>query len=255
LAIYDPELFLSRDDRELLRLLANLLLSCEESDVSRNLPAGEVPLSYSETRTLLELLEQFVTSKKFQEGSYFIEKLFGSANLYDKELRDIYLGWRRRYGKSRAVATIQWENFLGRLGVWTTDRGNPNLWYRASASPMPLEHFFRMERRLATSAGLHPRVRALILDFLRAREVALEAMRRGEAALRQGQVREPPTKLLTRLMREESGPTGVAPISTSKLTGILTIVMDFATLFTTRDWSVTSVLSATAGALPPVLLD
>lgn len=227
MAIYDPEIFLGRDDRELLRLLANLLLSCEGGDAGRNLPAGKVPLSYSETKTLLELLEQFVTSKKFQEGAYFIEKLFSSGSLYDKELRDIYLGWRRRYGKSRAVATIQWENFLGRLGIWTRDRGNPNLWYRASASPMPMKHFLSMERRLATSAGLHPRVKALILDFLRAREVALESIRTGGAALRRGQVREPPTKLLAELRREEASPTGVAPISTSKLTGILTIVMDF----------------------------
>lgn len=152
MAIYNPEVFLTREDRELLRLLAELLLSCEGSGPT-NVARDQVPLSRQESKKLLGLLEQFITSKKFVEGSYFVEKLFSENSLYDGSLRDIYLGWRRRHGKSRAVATIQWESFLGRLGIWTPRRGNPQAWYRASASPMSIEHFLRMERRLASATG------------------------------------------------------------------------------------------------------
>jgi len=255
MAIYDPQLFLSRDDRELLRLLAELLLSCEDGKEDQNRSIEEVPLSYHESQSLLELLEQFVESRKFQEGSYFIEKLFSPASLYDKKLRDIYMSWRGRYGKSRSVAYIQWENFLGRVGIWTNQRGNPNVWYRASAQPMPFDHFLRMEQRLAQGAGLSLRVQALVLKFVAARAAALEKIRRGDDRLEDGQIREPPTKLLEGLKRQHSSMTGTAPISTTKLAGILTIVMDFSVLFTTRDWSVAGLLSATAGALPPALLD
>ena len=113
---------------------------------SSNAGPDTIALSDSEANRLLELLESFVSSRKFVEGSYLlIERLFGTGSLYDKELRDIYLSWRRKAGRSRAVATIQWENLLGRIGTWTAGRGNPNVWYRASANPMPLEHFLRME--------------------------------------------------------------------------------------------------------------
>lgn len=255
MAIYSPDLFLTKDDRELLRLLGSLLMSCERSAGFTNVGREEVPLSHVESEELLTLLEQFVTSKKFQEGSFFIERLFSNDSLYDGRLRDIYLSWRRRYGKSRAVATVQWENFLGRLGLWTVARDNPNVWYRASASPMTMSHFLRMERKLAVRAGLHPRVQNLILMFVSAREAALDRVRRGEATLDSGSIREAPTELLYELREASTGHLGGRPMSTSKLTGIMTIVMDFATLFTTRDWSVTSVLSATAGAVPAVLLD
>jgi len=254
MAIYDPQIFLTKDDKELLRLLSELLVDIDGSN-NRNWHSANVPLSDSENENLLSLLEQFVDSKKFQEGAYFIEKLFSSESLYDKTLRDIYLFWRRRLGKSRAVAAIQWENFLGRLGLWTNQRGNPNVWYRANAEPMDIQHFLQMEQKLAQAAGLNPRVRALIMRFVTARIATLDKIRQGEAKILPGQVKSSPQDLLNLLKTEKSGKLGVQPISTSKISGILTIVMDFSTLYTTRDWSVTSVLSATAGALPSVLLD
>jgi hypothetical protein len=255
MAIYDPRLFLSSEDKELLRLLSELLLDLEAGDLQSNRGVDRVPLSAPESSKLLELLEQFVSSRKFQEGSYFIERLFGSDSLYDNRLRDIYLKWRKWQGRSRSVAWIQWENFLGRLGLWTNKRDNPAVWYRASAQPMDMHHFLRMEQRLATAADLHPRVQAIVLKFVSARISALDKIRRGEARLDDRQVRNLPKGLLDELKHEYHSATGVAPISTAKLTGILTIVMDFSALYTTRDWSVASVLSATAGALPSVTLE
>lgn len=255
MAIYNPEIFLSKEDRELLYLLASLLLGYEDGEPIGNRVLGEIPLSYQESARLLDLLEQFVSSRKFRDGSYFIEKFFGAADREEKQLREIYLAWRRRYGKSRSAASVQWENFVRRIGIWPIDRHRPDVWYRPSAEPMDINHFLAMERRLAQSTGVSSRVQALILKFLMVRIVALGKMRRGELTLEDGQVRELPLSLLTKLQQQHTSPTGTAPISTTKLTGILTIVMDFSVLFTTRDWSVAGLLSATAGALPQAFLD
>ena len=254
MAIYNPALFLTDTDRELLRLIGELVLSWNSQDHS-NATCDEVPLSDTEAIRLLELLEQFVTSKKFVEGSYLIERLFGPGALYDGELRDIYLSWRRRAGKSRAVARIQWENLLGRVGIWTTSRGNPDVWYRASANPMPIDHFVRMEARLANAAQVHPRVKALILKLVNTRLSFIQDVRFGREELAPNSISEPPKELLATLRRESGSRVGVPPMKTSKLVGIMTIVMDFSAIYTTRDWSVTAFLSTIAGAVPPAVLD
>jgi hypothetical protein len=250
-AIYPPDIFLTAADRELLTLLADLVLSWDSASNS-NISRTEIPLSNVEASRLLELLEQFVSSKKFVEGSYLIERILGGGSLYDKDLRDIYLSWRRRAGRSRAVATIQWENLLGRIGIWTSARGNPNVWYRASARPMSLDHFMRMESKLANAADLHPRVRVLILNLVKARLSFIEEVRFGRKKLNPRSISGPPKDLLSTLKHDKIGPP---PMKTTKLAGIMTIVMDFTVLYTTRDWSVAAFLSTIAGAVPPALLD
>lgn len=255
MAIYDPRLFLSRDDKELLRLLGEILLANDSRAKQGNCPVEAVPLSDDEAAELLGLLESFVSSKKFVEGSYFVERLFSDASLYSGELRDIYLGWRRRFGGSRAVATIQWENLLGRIGLWTPNRENPNVWYRASASPMDFGHFLKMERKLADAARLHPRLKSLILEFVAARAAAIEEIRFGRAKLEPGQVSQSPKLLLNDCRDVGKDQVGPAPLSTTRLAGVMTIVLDFSALFTTRDWSVAGFMSTVAGALPTASLD
>jgi hypothetical protein len=253
MAIYDPDLFFTKTDLELLRLLGELVLTWDEKAGQANYPAGEVPLSPAEARQLLRLLEAFVNSRKFVQGSYLIEKLFGGEAFTDPSLRDIYLSWRRRVGKSRAVATIQWENLLRRIGL-SVGAPNPRIWYRATAEPMPFDHFVKMEMKLANAAQVHPRVKALIYKVVEARREYLSEVRFGRRKLLSGAISEAPRPLIAAL-RKSTGPTGAAPMSTTKLAGIMTIVMDFSALYTTRDWSVTGFLSTIAGAVPPAILD
>jgi hypothetical protein len=253
MAIYDPDLFFTKTDLELLRLLGDLVLSWDEKAERANYVAGEVPLSPVEARQLLRLLEAFVNSRKFAEGSYLIEGLFGGKAFTDPNLRDIYLGWRKRVGRSRAVATIQWENLLRRIGL-SVGAPNPRIWYRASAEPMPLDHFVKMEMKLADAAHVHPRVKALIYKLVDARKAYLSEVRFGRRKLPSGTISEAPKPLIAALRKSVSR-TGAAPMSTTKLAGIMTIVMDFSALYTTRDWSVTGFLSTIAGAVPPAILD
>jgi hypothetical protein len=253
-AIYDPALFLTRNDKELLRLLGELVLAQEGVEWRTNHPSDHIPLSDAEADTLLCLLEEFVATKRFRESAYFVEKLF-SDEYNPNQLRDIYLKWRKKYGKSRAVATIQWQNFLARLGAITPFEGANRIWYRASATRMAPEHFLRMEQRLIVAAGLSPRVETLIVDYLKSRIESVERVRSRQLRLHEGQVSEKPTEIIEALKKGQEGHLGYQPIRASKIAAVMTIVMDLSALYTTRDWSVTGFLSTVAGALPTAALD
>ena len=202
---------------------------------------------------MLELLEEFVASRKFVESAYLIEGLFGGTAFSDARLREIYLSWRIRVGRTRVAASVQWEELLRRVGLV---RGPPDLrvWYRASATPMTLVHFKRMEMKLADAAQVHPRVKALIMQVIQAREDYLDDVRAGQHRLESGKISEKPKSLVSKLKGSDAK-VGTAPMSSSKLAGILTIEMDFSALYTTRDWTVTGFLSTIAGASAPAILD
>jgi hypothetical protein len=71
MAIYDPNLVLSDADREALALLASLILGAAGDSMGDNVPPDTAPLSISQAKRLLHLLEQLFSSKKFIEGSLF----------------------------------------------------------------------------------------------------------------------------------------------------------------------------------------
>jgi hypothetical protein len=248
MAVYTPDVRLTLAEKELLSLLASLILEAAAEGGSNS--TRSAPLSDREAARLLELLEGFVHSKKFQEGGYFVENLTAGGGRDLKNLREIYLSWRSRHGRSRAVSTVQWENFLARLGIGDESRPQNPVWYQASATPMTFDHFMKMERKLATSAELHPRVRVLILSYVLSRRKAVEAARSGKRPLESRQVRNVPESLLSDMKRDLSDPIGSRPIPVQRLSAVLTIVMDFSALFTTRDWDVAGTLSAVAGAFP-----
>jgi hypothetical protein len=120
---------------------------------------------------------------------------------------------------------------------------------------MPISHFLDMERRLAEASGLHPRVRSLVMKFVGAQAATVERIRNGEVKLKSGAVRDQLVHLVQTLRTSASLNTGVPPVSTSKIAGVITIVMDFGALFTTRDWGVAGVLSGIAAAAPSAILE
>jgi hypothetical protein len=98
-------------------------------------------------------------------------------------------------------------------------------------------------------------VKALILELVEARLSFIEEVRFGRKHLHVGAISGPPKELLATLQTDNKDPVGGPPMKTSKLVGIMTIVMDLSALYTTRDWSVASFLSAIAGAAPPAIFD
>lgn len=255
MAIYDPSPFLTKADKELLRLLAQLIVEQEDHTWTPNRDRDFSELTGREALELLELIEQFIDSKRFIESSYLVEKVFGGATYDDRALRNIYLGWRRFHGKSRALASVQWQNVLARLGAIGVSRGDAQYWYRAGAEPMSLDHFYKMESRLADALGMSPRVKSLILGYVRLQFGYIDRIRSGSNHLEEGQISKKPKEIFSSLKSGVSREFGTTPIATSKIAAVMIIVMDIGSLYTTRDWSVAGFLSTIAGAAPPALLD
>lgn len=254
MAIYDPALFLTPNDKELLYLAGELVLAEEGIAWRSNRDPEYIPLSDAEAATLLALLEEFISTKRLKESAYFVENVFSQS--YDAaRLREIYLKWRKRYGKSRAVATVQWQNFLARLGAIASFAGSDRIWYRATATRMSSAHFLRMEHRLIEASGLSPHVKSLIVEYLNSRIDQVEQVRNRTLTLRSGQVAAKPREIIEALKRDASTPVGHEPIKTTKIAAVMTIVLDLSALYTTRDWSVTGFMSTVAGALPSAALD
>lgn len=254
MAIYNPEPFLSSVDRELLGLLSQLVLE-QEQGWTGNRDRDFTELTNAEAQQLLRLLEDFIGTKRFIESTYLIESVFSGSEYDDRRLKEIFLRWRKFHGKTRAVATVQWRDFLMRLGAIPSEQANARYWYRASARPMDLDHFYRMEARLADAAGLHVRVRELILAYVRLQFTYVDRVRAGAETMNAGQIADKPKSLIKTLKLGQGSQLGQKPIPTTKIAEVMTIVMDLSSLYTTRDWSVASILSTVAGASPSAILD
>ena len=166
----------------------------------------------------------------------------------EQPAREIYLSWRKRRGRSRAMASTHWQEFLVRLGL-SRERGG---YWRAApivhADRMTTQKFLTLERALLESSDLNARVRELVLRVVTAQSAAIESIRDGEKVLPRGDLTRLPMKIAQEVDIARRT-VGVQPMSTQKVAGIITIVADMSVLFTTRDWSVVGTLSPIAGAL------
>lgn len=254
MAIYSPEPFLTSFDKELLRLLSELVLQ-QEQGWTANHSRDHVELSDPESRLLIELLEQFLASKRAQQAAYLLEEIFSGSEGDLSGAREIFLRGRVERGRTRAVASVQWNEFLMRLGAYPSTKSERRYWHRPSADPMPLDHFLRMEARLIDAANIHPTVRSLILGYVRLNVQNLSRVLSGEETIKRGHILKKPKEVSQSLREDISSVIGVKPISVQKIAAVMTIVMDMSVLYTTRDWSVTGFMSTIAGAIPPATID
>lgn len=240
--IYEPEVTLSATDRELIELLGQLILA--DHGLSNNVPGASVPLSTGEAKRLLILLEAFVESKYFREASYFIEGIANGEAWSDGNLREIYLSRRKHKGRSRAMSSRHWNEFVLRAGFNSSENariyaGAPS---QAPVRPMPLDHFIRMERRLTKSAEIHPRVADLVLQLVSEVRPEITKLREGKAPLANGFVWSRARKLADKISSVVIG-LEKRPVSKFELVAITTTVLDVSAMFTTRDWTAVGVLS------------
>lgn len=254
MGIYRPALILTKTDRELLVLLAQLALASQGWE--SNLSPEVVALSPGEAEHLLKLLEQFASSKLFVEGSYFAEGLAnGEAHANDR-LREIYFSWVLRRGGTRIASSQKWREFVLRAGfnssseawMWPRDlRRNP-------LRPMSLDHFLKMEKRLLATADVHPRVASLVFEFVQRTLPDLENLRDWRTKVRPGSLRHLVDGFLGGLRHHLMGRER-EPMSRQRVIAIMTIVMDTSALFATRDWTAAGVLSSLAAIAPDALAD
>lgn len=244
---------LSKSDREVLVLLGQLILASNDG-YSSNTPRDAITLSPNEARRLLELLEEFINSKLFLEGSYFAEGIANNNHQNNDRLREIYLSWRSRRGHSRISSGYVWREFLHRAGFNSGQDG----WYlnggmrRSPVKPMSLEHFVEMEKRLVGVAELHPRVAHLLLDLVGEALPALEILRARRGNIREGYVRGFVKQTISDISDHVVG-REKEPMTRRKIIALSTIILDTSALFTTRDWTATGVISTIAAVVPDAL--
>ena len=246
MAIYEPEVRLSVIERELLQLLAELIIIDSPIALS-NLPDNETVLSDRQAALLIELLEEFANSKKFLESSYFVEQLSKGQARPDAELKEIFLSWHRHYGRARILSSAHWYEFLNRLGLENFNGG-----YLAGSTfirgrQMPYEHFRKMESLLLQQPGISSRVRSIISAVVDRYAADVNAVRKGEKEIPSGVISRLPKLIISSLKREGSSSLNSGAIPSAQVAGLMTILTDTSVLFTTRDWSVAGTMSTIAG--------
>jgi hypothetical protein len=249
MTLYPPTPVYSDADKRLLVLLSKLLLECIDSDAAgSNLPSGMVALTEKEADELVSSLEKLVNSREFMETCYFVEGLTLPEAMQDPRIREIYLSRRKQRGRTRLMASTHWAEFLVRLGL-----GRYAAW-GVRASPMDFEYFQRMEQRMLSASGLHPKVIELVMDVIHSQTTRLQEIRSGERLLKHGTVKPLVADPIFRWRASRQGPQDLQ-ISRKSVVAAITIVADASVLFTTRDWSVAGTLSTMAGTLAAASAD
>ena len=248
MGIYRPDVRLNAQDKRLLVLLAAILAHGQGAEIGHNHPPESVVISDAEARELIDLLEEFASSKKFIESAYFVENLALGPQRPDSNLREIYLSWRARHGRRRALSSAHWREFLNRLGLEQFKGGYLAASAEIRAEEMSLSHFLRMERLLLQDANVDDRVKHLILKVITQHLSKVDEMRHGERSVKDGALARIVNSLVAALKadRQERIPSG--HMSASKIAGVMTLVADTSVMFTTRDWGVAGTLSTMAAA-------
>lgn len=244
MAIYEPQPKLSSTERALLVLLAQL--AAGERGKGVNVPPDQMILSDQEADLLLRLLEEFSSSKKFVESAYFVERLTQADIRDDDDIKEIYLSWRKFYGRSRSMASTHWYDFLRRYGRIPTSYGYIRGFTRIS-DEMKYSHFREMERLLLQRSGVGERVKSIILSVIDQYEAEVEYTRHGDRALPEGAVSKLPAAISRSIQSARDRKLGYPAFSAAQAAGLMTVLTDVSVLFTTRDWGVAGTISTIAG--------
>ncbi len=247
MAIYEPDIHFSKNDKKLLLLLSNFLLEKIEGNEKSNLSKNFIALSDSEAKELTSLLEKLINTKEFIETSYFIEIMSSMGLATEKNAREIYLSARKRRGRSRAMASHHWAKYLSRLGIkfkhpphYQQNPLKPNLYDVHPEEMLSPDQFYKMEKRLFEKAGIHPKVINVLLMLLEKKAENIIVYRK-PLGLEKGSLK----KIYTTLLKEIRARNAISKVNTC---AALTLVANMSVLFTTRDWNAIGTISCMGGA-------
>lgn len=238
MAIYSPAPRLTSTEKELLALLAKVVLEENRQAYESNLGADRVLLSDQDAAALCDLLTEYANSRAFLRGATFAEMVADGQLTDDRKARELYLKSRTERGRTRVLASRQWADFRARLGL-------PVPAYSTGVSRMDGLQFVAMEVRLLRTLGVHPALERLIEDLILRRTDLFERFESREKILSEGQIRRSLLSLVIRLRHAVGG----ISVSKTQIVGLATVVSDVTVLFTSRDWGVAGTLSTIAGAL------
>ncbi|MBO6783537.1 MAG: hypothetical protein JJ899_09755 [Alphaproteobacteria bacterium] len=243
MAIYRPKPIYSALDKHVIRALAGLLAGSPEPEhSSANLAPDMLLLSDKQAQELLDLLGQLIATKEFRQKSAFVEEVLKGTDTSELNAKNLYLDGRKLAGKKRVMASAQWANYLARLGKPTHGH------WRQSVAPMEFEYFESMEWKLLSSLSLNSRVSSILFELVKSHERdVLDAIETESGAKPVPTAYGVSTNFIANLESLYSSNDTHHAVPSSRVASILTIMIDFGVLFTTRDWSVAGTMSVIAG--------
>lgn len=245
MTIREPIPTLDSKRKRLLLLLSKLLdeALCKKKENS-NIPDNQIVLSTEERTELIELLNDASDSRELYISLYFVDGIVQNNRRNENRLREIFLSERKRLGRSRALASKQWADFLARLG-----RKSGWSQWGASTNSMNYKYFLEMEERLFKALGFSIDVVKHLMKKVTNSHQEVTKVLKGDVPQPNTETyskktRELISQIRTKLINEGKD----ANLSTSQITGLTIILANVSTLFTTRDWSAAGTISAIAGA-------
>lgn len=237
----DPHPRLSVSDKRLILLLSRMLAEAVTGIRGGNINKDTTVFSDSEFFELVDLIDNYVSSREFIEGSFFIEEI--SNGDPEDRARRLYLDRRAR---SRVMSSAQWMDFQARLGTIRSA-----LPYRRTEK-MDYSYFRRLEARLLRACGVNANVTELVISMIDAQTQEIDDLRSHRRQLRRGFIKEAifnPIRNIRERLEDSANKISQLEIPTHKLIGAITVVSDTSVLFTTRDWGVAGTISTMAGAM------
>jgi len=220
-----------------------------EAAAASNKDSGAIVLSEAERYELFTLLGEVLQDRSLIVGLAFVDGIVGANELTEEQLREIYLSERKRAGKTRALASKQWADFLTRMG-------RQSGWSRwgVASFPMRYEYFLEMEQRLFGRMKFPHRVSEYLwLIVSKARErveevLAHQALPRPNLSLSRYL-----KSFVIELQQMLASPVGDAHLSSRQIAALVIVLTNTSVLFTTRDWSAAGTMSAIAGGTAELL--
>lgn len=238
MAIYPPQPLLTSIDKELLVLLAKVVLEQNRHSYDGNVGEDHLLISDEDAAELCDLLTEYANSHAFMRAATFTEMVSDGRLSDDSKAREIYLKTRSERGRKRVLSSRQWADFRARLGLAVPA-------YSTGVVPMDSIQFVEMEVRLLRALRVHPALEKLIEDLVIRRSDIFERIERREQILSPGQIRRSVMFIVEHLR----GSLGGIHVPKNQIVGVATLVSDVTVMFSTRDWGVAGTLSTMAGAL------
>jgi hypothetical protein len=236
--VYKPAIFLNSREKELLRVLAELLVSQYSAPKGpTNFTSKEVVLSDAEAERLFQLLVQLMSSREFIEKSAFVAYACQEGLFSNNRARQIFINYSRRNGYTKALTNVAWENFVERFNG--SGRGPSKL---ITAEEMSLEHFYAMEKKLFSELVPYSFLITELLIYIRRVESQIEQARHN-------QLRYSIDLMKSVSVFADCLSSGNRLFSRINLSSVFIVVANTGVLFTTRDWNAAGGLSTIGGAL------
>lgn len=233
MGIHNPKIHLSRHDKRLLILIAELLLEPLSNEPKKNLPDSYVALSNDEAHKLLELLDALLKNPDFIESRKFIQGISNLNPATEKAVRSIYATGLKQRDQSTVITHHRWYELQARLGL------REHSYMGKQILPMRPEYFFKMEARLFEELKIAPSVANLLMKLGREQSRVIEKFQKNHY--------QPPVDISESVKKLQKEVKKEGAASRVNLSSVAFVISNSAVLFTTRDWSAAGVFSCMVG--------